>query len=212
MFALAAVVYNCADYSREIASVATSKLKFWPHEGAVLHAYEIKKKQGFFSILANPETADAFRAEMCEMYRRSTGKVIAAVIDKVKHQAQYVAPANPYFLTVQFVLERIHMMAGDGTKIVFESRGAAEDAIVSAWCARICGGENHRGHHFQFEVSFQKKRANIAGLQMADLACQPIIHFVRNRETQRADWLAVRSRIRSDWLGRIEGRGLKIFP
>jgi hypothetical protein len=63
-----------------------------------------------------------------------------------------------------------------------------------------------------YGVKFAKKCDNVAGLQMADLACYPIIHYVQNPKTERPDWLAVRSRIRHDWRGRIEGRGLKIFP
>jgi hypothetical protein len=212
-FALAAVVYREKDYiDDELASVGRTKLGFWPHEGAVFHAYEIKKRVGLFSILVDPTVEASFRAELCAMFRRSSGKIIAAVIHKGRHKDQYVTPLDPYFLTVQFVLERIHMMTGDGTKLVFESRGKAEDKIVGDWCAKICGGENHRHHTFKFEVSFAKKSANIVGLQIADLACQPTIAYVDNKETQRPDWLAVRTRFRADWLGKIEGRGLKSFP
>jgi hypothetical protein len=187
-------------------------MQFWQHEGVVFHAYEIKKKLGPFSLCADPAVEAALRAELCAMFRRSKAKLICAVIDKARHQAQYVSPVDPYFLSVQFVLERIFMMTGKGTKIVFESRGKSEDSTVAAWCTRICNGENHRGDAFDFSVSFAKKAANVAGLQIADLACQPTTHFVQNPTTQRPDWLAVRSRMRADWRGRIEGRGLKTFP
>lgn len=213
MFALTAAVYNRDEYiTHELPSVARSKLRFWPHEGAVFHAYEIKKKLGPFAICVDPNVEAALRAELCDLFKRSKVKLIAAVIDKAKHSAQYVTPSNPYFLTVQFVLERIHMMTGRGTEIVFESRGKAEDKIVREWCRRVCEGENHRSETFDFQISFAKKSANVAGLQIADLACQPIIHYVQNPNTQRPDWLAVKTCVRSDWRGKIEGRGLKSFP
>ena len=123
MFALTAVVYRDGDYLAKIENVGRSKLKFWPHEGAVFHAYEIKKKLGHFSICTDRAVQERLREELCDMFKRSRAKVIAAVINKARHAAQYVDPIDPYQLTVQFVLERIFMMTGAGTKIVFEILG-----------------------------------------------------------------------------------------
>lgn len=213
MFALTAAIYDRVDYiDVELPSVATAKMTFWPSEGVVFRAHDIKKKVGPFSICADPAVMAALRAELCAMFHRSPVTIISAVIDKLRHKAQYVMPDNPYFLCVQFVLERIHMMAGDGTTIIFESRGKKEDALVAGWCQRVCDGENARGHTYVFDISFAKKSANIAGLQVADLACQPIIHYVNNRATTRADCLAVLSGVRTGPRGKIDGFGLKTFP
>ena len=213
IFALTAAIYDRVDYiDVELPSVATTKMMFWPTEGVVLRAYDIRKKVGPFSICVDPTTKAALQTELCAMFTRSGVTLISAIIDKLRHRAQYVMPDNPYFLCVQFVLERIHMMAGDGTAIVFESRGKKEDGLVAAWCHRVCAGENARGHIFSFDISFAKKSANIAGLQIADLACQPIIHYAQNRTTTRPDCLSVLSRMRRGPGAKLAGFGLKVFP
>lgn len=213
MFALTAVVYRQRDYlEKEIPQIAALKHKFWSHEGVVFHSYDINKKQGPFARCVNPLWRDRLRLGLADVFDKSTGNIIAAVIDKVRHKAQYVDPSEVYYLAVQFVLERVFMMAGSGVTIVFESRGPAEDKIVRGWCEKICEGGSYRGQSFGFDIHFATKATNIAGLQMADLACQPIIHFCQKPDTARPDWLAVKPRIRSDWRGRIEGRGLKVFP
>src|SRR6266404_3502162 len=109
MFALTAAVYRLETYiGEELPSIAKAKFEFWPHDGVIFHTYDIKKKQGHFSICANPVTQERLRNELCAMFERSKAKLIAAVIDKVRHNQQYVVPSNPYSLAVQFVLERIY--------------------------------------------------------------------------------------------------------
>jgi hypothetical protein len=213
MFALSAVVYPREDYiAKEIASLGRTKVVWWGHEGVIFRSYDIRKKQGPFAFCAAKEARESFQAELCEVFKRSSGKIISAVIDKHRHGQQYIDPSDPYYLAVQFVLERIGMLSGGRAVLVFESRGRIEDKIVAGWCERIAAGENYGRQKYQFTVKFAKKCDNVAGLQMADLACTPIIHYVQNPDTKRPDWLAVRSRMRSDWRGRIEGRGLKVFP
>jgi hypothetical protein len=213
MFTLTAAIYREDVYlNRELPAIAALKHRFWHHEGVIFRSYDINKRQGAFSICQHAERRQELWNAIAEHFRASPVKLIAAVIDKERHAAQYVDPADAYFLAVQFVLERIHMMAGTGVKLVIESRGKKEDQILAEWCERISGGENFRAHDFGCTAHFAKKHSNVAGLQIADLACQPITHYVRNPDTQRADWLAVKSRVRSDWRGRIEGRGLKVFP
>jgi hypothetical protein len=213
MFALTAAVYTTEVYTNEeLPSIARSKFEFWGHEGVIFRTYDLKKKQGHFSICANKDTMKRVQAELCAMFGRSKVKIIAAVIDKVRHNQMYASPSNPYYLAVQFVLERIFMMTGPGTSIVFESRGPSEDEIVRGWAEGISAGNNFRHKAFGFKISFAKKQCNVGGLQVADLACQPIIHFVEHPESERPDWVAVRNRIRVSWLGKMEGYGLKVFP
>ena len=212
-FALTAAVYQREDYfNKEIPSFGRFKVAYWGHEGVIFHAYDIKKRMGPFAFCKNKSSEESFRSDLCGLVRRSPAKLICAVIDKAKHNQQYTTPSNPYFLAVQFVLERIAMMSGGRALVVFESRGKSEDKIVAEWCRRVAEGENYKRDKYTFTVKFARKRDNVAGLQLADLACQPIIHYVQNPQTERADWQAIKSRMRSDWLGRIEGRGLKIFP
>lgn len=213
MFALTAAVYLQDDYLQtDLPTIARMKHRFWSHEGAILRSYDINKKQGFFSFCTDEQKRLELYDAISALFHNSTMKLISAVIDKERFAAQYVDPDNAYRLAVKFVLERIFMMAGAGATLVFESRGRREDADVRGWCNEISGGENYLQRDLGCNIHFAKKAWNVAGLQMADLACQPIIHFVGNPGTQRPDWLAVKPRIRADGRGEIKGWGLKVFP
>jgi hypothetical protein len=63
-----------------------------------------------------------------------------------------------------------------------------------------------------YTVCFGKKKRNVAGLQVADLAAPGIVDFAQNPTSTRLDWLAVKPRMRKKWTGTILGYGLKTFP
>ncbi|WP_371396217.1 DUF3800 domain-containing protein [Fretibacter rubidus] len=207
-FALTAAVYLREDYlSQEIPAMSRIKLDFWSHDGIIFHDYDIKKKVGPFSILIDNDERQRFFDALSEQFRVTPATIISAVINKDAHSRQYRDPMNPYELCVQFVLERIHMMTGRGTCIVFESRGKSEDNLVREWSNKTIARRR-----CDFDIHFAKKSGNVEGLQMADLACQPIIHYVKKPDTDRPDWLAVKTAIRTNRHGAMAGYGLKTFP
>lgn len=213
MFALTAAVYRLDTYlNKDLPAIAAMKYRFWSHEGAILHSYDISKKQGFFSFCVDPKKRQELYDAISALFSNSSAKLISCVIDKQAHKNQYIHPEACYELAARFVLERVFMMTGRGTKIVFESRGKAEDKEVASFCRRISEGENFRSQTLDCEIHFAKKKWNVAGLQISDLACPPIIHHVQNPDTKRPDWLAVKGRMRSSWTGKIQGYGLKTFP
>lgn len=212
-FALTAAIYRTEQYIQtELPLMTRIKLDFWGHDGVIFHDYDIKKKNGPFKILIDSMERERFWEALCNQFRETPAKLISAVIHKGDHKKQYHDPVDPYELCIQFVLERTYMMTGKGTRVVFESRGRAEDKIVRQWCEDICGGKNYHRKQYGFDIHFATKSSNCEGLQMADLACQPILHYVRKRDTERPDWLAVRAAVRCNGGGKIEGYGLKIFP
>lgn len=215
VFVLTAAVYPLSQYlDHEIPAMARLKIDRWGHEGVVLHSYDIRKKRGPFSFCQFAEQREQFQNDLCDFFNISRCTLIAACINKGVLNGHYVTPDDPYFLSVKFVLERLHMMCGarEQTQVVFESRGDLEDALVLGWCGRICTGENYRREAFNMAFTFAKKTHNVTGLQVADLACFPISHYVRDATTQRPDWMAVKPRIRQRWGGGMIGSGLKIFP
>ena len=177
-----------------------------------MRSYDINQKAGPYSFLQNNEKRQEFFDTVTNFVQTSPVSFISAVIDKPRHVAQYQDPAHVYHLAFRFLLERIYMKAGKGVKLIIESRGKKEDRELAGWCEAISNGGNYGQKKFEFEACFATKKMNIAGLQMADLACQPITHYAKNRDTERPDWLAVRSRLHTDWRGRFDGCGLKIFP
>ncbi|KQY80370.1 DUF3800 domain-containing protein [Brevundimonas sp. Root1423] len=215
VFVLAAVVYPLEQYlHHEIPAMSRLKIGRWGHEGVVLHAYDIRKRQGPFAFCANRAERDIFHREIGDFFGQSRCTIIASTIHKQRLAGQYVDPNDPYYLSVKFVLERLHMMCGanDQIQVVYEARGRTEDALVLEWSIAIAAGENFRGEVFNMAFCFAKKKHNVTGLQVADLACPSIAAYVLDHDTRRPDWLAVRPRIRQRWGGGMRGFGLKIFP
>ena len=212
-FALTASVYQREQYlTVEVPALSRIKLDFWSHDGIIFHDYDIKKKSGPFKIFIDNAERQRFWDALSRQFETTPATLISAVIDKQAHKNRYHDPVDPYALCIQFVLERIYLMTGYGTSIVFEARGRAEDKIVRAWSDKISGGSNYHRKNYGFDIHFATKHSNCGGLQMSDLACQPIIHYVKDKNTNRPDWLSVKSAIRANRNGQINGFGLKVFP
>ena len=70
---------------------------------------------------------------------------------------------------------------------IVESRGRREDAEVELKFRRICDGENILGQRMLLDIEMVKKRANLPGLQIADLVARPIgIKHLRPDKPNRA--------------------------
>ena len=212
-FALTAIVYEMDAYlDQEIPSICRLKHALWKHEGVIFHCYDIKKKVGPFSKCIDADFRDKLYESIAEAFKQSTMQIVSAVVDKKRYTEKYLNPADVYYMSVKFVLERIYGITGPETTLVFESRGKREDALVRQWVHDISAGDNYQKKNFGFECCFAKKATNVVGLQMADLACEPFIHFTHNKETERPDWKAVSSKIWRGPAGQMEGYGLKTFP
>lgn len=212
MFAITACVYKEEDYfQEELPSFARLKHKYWNHEGVIFHSYDIRNKLGPFSLLSDPSMRTKFYGDVAEHFSRSKCTIISAVIDRSAYKARYNSPYDTYLLATGFVLERLYLMAKNNAKIVFEARGKNEDKNILNWY-RGFSTNNATGATLEFKsIEFAKKKDNVCGLQMADLACHPIIEYVKDNKTQRHDWIAVRPRIRSS-VNTMMGWGLKVFP
>lgn len=217
VFVLCAAVYKIDEYlGHEQQALGRLKFNLWWHDNVVLHSYKIRRAEAPFDALANPQNLERFYSETTKFFKSSKAKLIAAGIHKLRHREQYHAPADPYFLATQFVLERIygHVHRATGTTTcIFEARGRAEDERLAEAFERICAPSgNLMGQRLPFRIEFADKRVNLAGLQVADLAAYPISRYVLDEKTNRQDWLLVKPLIRTSFWGKMEGYGLKIFP
>ena len=144
IFVLALCIFPKDQY-RTLAVPAAQSLKFdfWGHDGIVLHSYEIRKSQGDFSILLNGIVRARFMDRMNSLIEQLPMTVIASVINKPRHVARYVAPANPYEIALGFCIERLHRWLEEHgqlsklTHLIVERRGmdpnTAEGARALDW-------------------------------------------------------------------------------
>lgn len=219
VFALCAVLYRVVDYLGNDQPLLTElKFRLWNHDKVVFHSRDIRRRLPPFEACRDPVKNSLLLTEIAHFFNQSRATIIAAAIDKIAHKATYRTPENPYFLALQFVMERVFghtyrdLDPDQEIVFIFESRGANEDATLARWFADIAGGMNQWGSPFPFKAQFASKLANMAGLQVADLAAYPIARHVEHPNVQRRDWDAIEPRLRRSPRGRLEGWGLKIFP
>lgn len=188
MFALTFCVMRKDEYVGAVVP-AMQRFKFgiWGHDAVVLHESEISKSKGAFGFLrTSRELRERFFEELNALMAAAPMTIFASVIQKEKHRAKYANPWNPYEIALHFCMERLHMKLtaekqhGKTVHVVFESRGAREDAELELEFRRIAGNDSHWGYRrhdfsrFDFQPVFIPKAANASGLQLADLTARPI--------------------------------------
>lgn len=201
-----------------IPEMVSFKQRWFGHEAMILHAHEIRKEKGDFAFLFDRSVREKFMDDLTGLMDRLPYMLIASAIDKQKLNHCYVEPDNPYAIAMQFCLERAFRFLEEHgeterlTHVLVESRGRKEDADLELVFRRICDGANACGCRLPFEVIFVDKKQNLAGLQLADLACHPIgRHLLKPKQKNRA-YEVVEKKFRRSGVGNIMGYGLKVFP
>ena len=165
LFVLVACCFETSDYVRHfVPSMIEFKLRHWGHELAVLHEREIRRPQGEFSFLLNASKRSAFLDDLSKLVRSSRAHVHAAAWDKRDPSRCF-----SYGACLGHLLEELTCGEADAAPppVILESRGRHEDErTVKALCGL-------RLEKFG-AIRFVDKKANVAGLQMADLCARPI--------------------------------------
>lgn len=90
-----------------------------------------------------------------------------------------------------------------------DRRGGAQEGPVRV--VRFCGaGSVERVPGMQ--IHFASKKANLPGLQLADLVARPIGRHVLSLEQHNRAFDIIRPKLRKGPQGQVEGHGLKVFP
>lgn len=178
LFVLVACSFESSVYTRHfLPSMIEFKLRHWGHELAVLHEREICRPQGEFSFLLNASKRVAFLEDLSRLVRFSHAHVHAVAWDKRDSSRRF-----SYGACLSHLLEELTDGEVDAPPppVILESRGRHEDErTVKALC------------DLNLEkfgaIRFVDKKANVAGLQLADLCARPIgIRILRPDSTNRA--------------------------
>jgi len=168
------------------------KQRFFPHdpdEPIILHRKELVARTGPFKALQNPEVREAFNAAFVEFVEQQSYRIITVVIDKKEHKDRYGAAAfHPYHYCLAAVMERycgyLNRFGHTGDAMA-ESRGGVEDReLKKAYSCLLDDGTYYHPPGFfsrvltSKELKLKPKRANISGLQAADLLAHPSKHDV----------------------------------
>jgi hypothetical protein len=213
-----AVVERKVYAEKVIPAMSALKLRYWNHEGINLHSRHIRKAIGSYSFLQVPQKRETFLAEISSLIEEMPFTIFITSIDKKKHLAKYGPKAdNPYEFALKMCMERVvHFLEHNGVNelpIVAESRGKREDAELekSFYEFLACGTYYIPAERFkalQCPLVFWDKRANIAGLQMADLAAYPCARSILKPEQKNHAFDIIKNKIYQS--GKV--KGWKVFP
>jgi hypothetical protein len=219
VFVLSFCIFAKTDYVETVCPLFQRfKLRWWPHDGVVLHSLQIRRKQLPFLFLKTRDKREQFMAELTDALSRCPFTLIAAVIDKVRLHELDLQPENPYSLALKFCLKR----TGDflrqrgqlrrETSFLFECRGKREDAELKLAFRRLCDSGDGRAGMPKFSIEFFDKKSNMLGLQIADLVSTPIGHHVMRPERRNRAFEVIREKFDRAPNGEPMGWGLQVFP
>lgn len=199
----------------------------------ILHRREIVRREGIFIALRDPNIASNFDNALIDAIKTAPYLVITVQIDKKKYLDKYTLfHYDPYHYCLRCLVERFVLYCRRWKAkglVVIEPRCKKSDKKLKASYELIFkkGTEYIRAcivqeYLLSKDIVFQPKKANIAGLQLADLIAHPSarrMRFERNRTTEPADFgskiadvLTTRRYVRDPKTCVIDGWGTKWLP
>ena len=225
VFVLGGVIVDRA-YVREVIEprVQAFKQQFFGNEDVILHTVDMRNNAGDFAFLTDPARRAVFYTELNALLQDLDYKVIAVVIRKDAHVAQYgTNAADPYLYGMEMLIERFCLELGsdlDSGLICAEKRNPTLDReLMDAWetlrTNRIGTGfaSSRRIDDRIVGLDLRDKKPNLAGMQLADLVITPVGRHVLNspEKADQVQWSVVESKLRRN--GRqYHGYGLVIRP
>lgn len=225
VFVLGGVITERA-YVREVIEprVREFKRRYFDTDDVILHTVDMGRGRGDYAFLADPTIRANFYTDLNQMLSELEFTVVACVIRKDKHVAQYGAnAADPYMYSLEILIERFCRELGntsDSGFICAEKRNPGLDReLMEAWeellASRIGTGYVRSSEIDRKIVGFElrDKRPNLAGMQLADLVITPIgRRAVKKPSTpNEVHWEVVKSKLRRV-NGTFRGYGLVIRP
>ena len=187
-------IFRKCVYIREVGpDYKKAKFQTWGHDQVILHASQMRKRKGEFSPLQNPNVRRAFYRRIVPIFEASEFDLVASMALKRNFTNPPPTRHGLIEMTLRPGLERVfEFLESQGqqhndTFFVFESRGRTENTETRNAFSRICNqGQNTLGRKLPFKMATKKSSANIIGLQVADLAANPMGRFARG--THVGDW------------------------
>ena len=223
IFVLGGVIAD-ADYVAGVIDPALRrfKLDLFGRDDLILHTADIARNRNGFEQLVDARFRDRFYQRLNTLMAELEYQVVACAIRKQDHLARYgIAALDPYLLSLDVLVERFcYAIADDGGPsdaglICAERRSPVLDRELDlAWLnIKVQGTQYVRAGMVSRKVAgleLRDKRANIAGLQLADLLVSPIGRYLLGKQSKR-DWEIVESKFRRR-SGSYLGSGLVVLP
>lgn len=221
VFVLSGILLTEDSYESLKAEAGKIKQKFWGHKKVIFHSRNIRKCENEFTILFDNEIKGDFYEAINNLVGNSNYSIITSAIKKDNYIKRYGRLSDDvYEVALSFILERAIFYLDEiketkkSLQIVIEQRGKKEDQKLSKHFNTLLARGTGYVHptriwNYGINISFQKKKDDIVGLQVADLIAYPIARYVLDPERANPAF-----EIFSDKFYSKKGKryGLKIFP
>jgi hypothetical protein len=206
LFVLSLVIITREAYQNQLLpSMTKLKLRYWNHEGINLHSRHIRKAEGSFNFLLNANLRKEFISTINGLMEESPYTICLSAIDKKKHLVTHGKDSiNPYDLALELTLEKVFhfLKAHHETELplIAESRGKREDSELEKAFYKLmaCGTGSIKTDfikNLNCSLVFWDKKANIAGLQIADLVAYPCSRYILKPEQPNRAFDIIKAKI-----------------
>jgi hypothetical protein len=220
-FVLCGVIFRENDYNVFNDQLKAIKKKFFHTENVIFHSFEMRKKEGIFTIFQEANVLNEFYVDIGDALANRNYKIIACVINKHLYKNKYPEKNYAYEDSLTFMCERAIRYIGsrndNSLHLCLEKRDKRKDVFLkkhytdfiaygtqylSTKACEICHPKLH----------FRGKEENINGLQLADLCAYPIARKILSPESPQPTYEIIKQKFYSNWHGSFKGIGLKMFP
>ena len=189
-FGITGVIIESIKYNNETQPLLEAlKQHFFPHDPngppVILIRNSIIRYENHFVRLKNPVLREEWEQAIIGFFQQHITQIFTVVMDKQTHLDRYGEETyDPYHYCFTVLLERyrgwLSAITGRKGDILAESRGKKLDRTLKALYQEIYNngtdyltGQQVRDYLTSKEVKLKKKKANVAGLQLADLLANP---------------------------------------
>lgn len=221
LFVLGGVIMDQSYAEGELAEkVRAFKLELFGRDDIILHTADMARNRNGYERLKDRSFRERFYMKLNNLMRNAKYKVVACVIQKKEHIANYgVAAIDPYLMSLYVLVERFCFEIGNAENsgvIVAERRDPILDRELElAWLnLKIKGTRYVQANKIDRTITglnLRPKSADIAGLQLADLVVSPIGRHILRR-SEKEDFRIIKEKFRRDRRGRHKGYGLVVLP
>jgi len=202
IFVLSFCVFEKVAYVEQVCpALQRFKLRWWSHDAVILHASQIRRHEPPFSFLASMEKREDFMEDLAGVLRAVSFTLISAAVDKGQLKERHGCSINPYDLAMTKGVELVAAFLRDcgqaqrHTSILIERRGKSEDRQLQEVFAQICEGDGVRRAQADLSLEVIDKKANLPGLQIADLVSAPVGRHLLRPDVQNRAFEAIREKL-----------------
>lgn len=174
------------DYTAFSDALEQLKRQFFgarPDNPVILHRSDIINRKRAFGVLCDERLRARFDDALVGLVKQAEFKMVCVIVDKKNHSEKYKSPLHPYHYCMAALMDRysgwLNYKNASGD-VLAESRGKEEDLQLKEAYRRVYesgtllfGHAHHQRALTSKEIKLDRKGANIAGLQLADLLAHP---------------------------------------